>query len=662
MGLFLAQELPCLSLSLLPSTPKHPAPPLPVGRRPSQFFSPVSLASLSDSSTSLSCSSLAHAVKGIPNTKVLAPIPSPNLMASPPSSPMAVPPEPLTSPSAPSPSRITDGAISGRLPAAEAFAVHYPGYPSSPARAARTLGGLPTIAKVRSSDLSARLELRFRPEDPHCHPAFGEPRACTGLLLRLSRRKGTAAPCAEVVARVRTAYNFDGMADFQHVVPVHAAQMKKRKRSGSENDNENLDNTGLQETDGGDVMMLVPPLFSVKDRPTKIALLPSSNAISKSMHRGVVQERWEINWEDHIPKNSVDWNWQIAVCKLFDERPVWPRQSLYERLHEDGVQVSQNQFKRLLFRAGYYFSTGPFGKFWIRRGYDPRQDPESRMFQRIDFRVPPELRNFLRTKDSGSKKWADLCKLEAMPSQSFIFLQLCELKDDFIQEQIRKPSFLSLLPNEEAKNLLRDAHELIERSKKQEALWTSERSKGDKDADEEAPATHTETEEQVGPNNSDSEDVDDEEEEEELDGYDSPPMAEDVRDFTLDAFGEGFSNGYLEEVLRSFPLQEDGQNKSGDAPNNADASDGEFEIFEQPSDDEECSDAPAQMLSLDWTVNSAVHSLGLDIQAAVAKQATVSIPALSPTTVLCVACFVNTTPRFQQLRVSQGHAFVDYLK
>ncbi|WVZ78416.1 hypothetical protein U9M48_026128, partial [Paspalum notatum var. saurae] len=571
-----------LSLSLLPPTPKHPAPPLPVGRRPSRFFSPVSLASLSDSSTSLSCSSLAHAGaaasrhcrapqalpasvplasgfpvpdEGIPNTKVLAPIPSPNLMASPPSSPMAVPPEPLTSPSAPSPSRITDGAISGRLPAAEAFAVHYPGYPSSPARAARTLGGLPTIAKVRSSDLSARLELRFRPEDPHCHPAFGEPRACTGLLLRLSRRNGTAAPCAEVVARVRTTYNFDGMADFQHVVPVHAAQMKKRKRSGSENDNENLDNTGLQETDGGDVMMLVPPLFSVKDRPTKIALLPSSNAISKSMHRGVVQERWEVL-------------------------------QLHQSLHPP--PFLQILLHLLLFRAGYYFSTGPFGKFWIRRGYDPRQDPESRMFQRIDFRVPPELRNFLRTKDSGSKKWADLCKLEAMPSQSFIFLQLCELKDDFIQEQIRKPSYQSICS---AKNLLRDAHELIERSKKQEALWTSERSKGDKDADEEAPATHTETEEQVGPNNSDSEDVDDEEEEEELDGYDSPPMAEDVRDFTLDAFGEGFSNGYLEEVLRSFPLQEDGQNKSSDAPNNADASDGEFEIFEQPSDDEECSDA-----------------------------------------------------------------------
>lgn len=123
----------------------------------------------------------------------------------------------------------------------------------------------------------------------------------------------------------------------------------------------------------------------------------------------------KINWEDHIRKNSVEWGWQMAVCKLFDERPVWPRQSLYERFLDDNVHVSQNQFKRfiyafhsllfvnpllcistvtlfawsvfmsfcllrLLFRAGYYFSTGPFGKFWIRRGYDPRKDSESQMW------------------------------------------------------------------------------------------------------------------------------------------------------------------------------------------------------------------------------------------------------------------------------------------
>lgn len=563
-------------------------------------------------------------------------------------------PIPTAAAAAQSSSTITDGTVSGTLPVAEAFAVHYPGYPSSPARAAHTLGGLAAIAKVRSfkpapATTSApapppRLELRFRPEDPYCHPAFAERRATTGLLLRLSRPKGgRGPPRAEVVARVRNGYHFEGMADFQHVVPVHAAEVRKRKRLDCPDviDDLGSDKAGGLETDDGDVMMLLPQLFSIKDTPTNIALLPSSIALSKSMQRGVVQHRWEmdieptlarpfniqavpkkINWEDHIPKNSSEWDWQMAVCKLFDERPVWPRQSLYERLLDDGVQVSIGQFKSLLFKAGYYFATGPFGKFWIRKEYDPRKDPESRIYQRIDFRMPLELRNLQKKKHSGSEKWSDMCKLERMPSKSFIFLQLFELKDDFIQAEIRKPChqstcsnstgwfskpmirtlrlqlsirFLSLCPSEDAKNILRSNHEAIERTKKQEAVCRSEQLKERKDFDEEAPGKHAGSEDQLDTNNSDSEDVDDDEEEdkEESDGYDSPSMAEDVPDFTLQdsyTLGEGLSTGYLEEVLRSFPLNRDGQDKVGDALNNAEASDGEFEIFEQPSDDEEYSD------------------------------------------------------------------------
>ncbi|BAD73737.1 transcription factor-like protein [Oryza sativa Japonica Group] len=137
-------------------------------------------------------------------------------MASPPSSPSL--PDAEAPPPPTSPSTVTGGAVSGTIPAAEAFAVHYPGYPSSPARAAQTLGGLPAIAKVRGSDPGARLELRFRPEDPYCHPAFGEPRMSAGLVLRLSRPKGgTAPPRAEVVARVRNAYHFEGQRAERHL-------------------------------------------------------------------------------------------------------------------------------------------------------------------------------------------------------------------------------------------------------------------------------------------------------------------------------------------------------------------------------------------------------------------------------------------------------------
>lgn len=44
---------------------------------------------------------------------------------------------------------IEDGSISGVLPSSsDAFAVHYPGYPSSTERAIQTLGGMQQILKV----------------------------------------------------------------------------------------------------------------------------------------------------------------------------------------------------------------------------------------------------------------------------------------------------------------------------------------------------------------------------------------------------------------------------------------------------------------------------------------------------------------------------------
>jgi len=43
---------------------------------------------------------------------------------------------------------IKDGTISGVLPEAKGFLVHYPGYPSSTSRAVDTLGGSQGILKV----------------------------------------------------------------------------------------------------------------------------------------------------------------------------------------------------------------------------------------------------------------------------------------------------------------------------------------------------------------------------------------------------------------------------------------------------------------------------------------------------------------------------------
>ncbi|KAJ1700165.1 hypothetical protein LUZ63_008677 [Rhynchospora breviuscula] len=415
---------------------------------------------------------------------------------------------------------INDGRVSGVVPESEGFAVHYPGYPSSVSRAVETLGGLSEMARVRVRVRGTEaLELRFRPEDPFCHPVFGDLRPATALLLRLRMSSDNHhhphhPHHAHIVTRVNHAYHFNALADYQYVVPLHAAKPTPNHPHHSSSD---LD------MDAPHVMMLLPPLFSNKNLPENIVLKPASTVVSKIMQRGLVIDRWEmdiepslalsyktpevpgkVNWQEKISKGTTEWGLQEAVCKLFDQKPIWTRRSIHEQLLDSGFDVSENMLKRLLFRAGYYFSTGPFGKFWIKRGYDPRKDTEARIYQRIDFRMPPELRNLpdmdpdLRSK---KQRWKDVCNFLQVPFKVFVYLQLSELQDSFIQDEICKPSyqtscshatgwfsqpmlkclrlrvsirFLSLFPVGPARDLLKSAKSQLERSKKEEAIWRSQ--------------------------------------------------------------------------------------------------------------------------------------------------------------------------------------------
>ncbi|WOL08565.1 general transcription factor 3C polypeptide 5-like isoform X1 [Canna indica] len=560
-------------------------------------------------------------------------------------------------------SLIINGAVSGVLPDSRTFAVHYPGYPTSTARAIETLGGLPGIAKVRSSE-NANLELRFRPEDPHSHPAFGELRSSTSLLLRICKNKGLEHSSrgeagesgqeleplreenlsAEVVARVNHAYHFEGMADYQYVLGVHAAKERRKKRpwTSEEELEPGNEKDGIVDMDGADLMMLVPPLFSIKDRPEKIVLNPPANLFSKSIQKGVMEHKWEVssigtlvaqlyiriprkfNWEDRISNDTSEWEWQVAVSKLFDEKPIWPRWSLHERLWDDGHKVSANHLKRLLFRAGYYFSTGPFARFWIRKGYDPRSDPESRVFQKVDFRVPPELRNHEDTNSNTGLKQTqkELCHFQVWPSKSFIYLQLSELDDNCIQQEIRKPArqkacthaagwfsgallkilrlhvslrFLLVYPNGNVEHLINHTRDLLERCKRDEPLRRLRISKSEenqlvnRDSSGSVEVTSNKPNECGHIDQDEIDNCEIEEEEEELDGYESLPLAcEDG--FSPDGgisykIGERIPNDYLEEILRGFPLNKESEDQQLDEALGADISDEEYQIFEQDSDD-----------------------------------------------------------------------------
>jgi len=163
---------------------------------------------------------------------------------------------------------------------------------SMPSEALETLGGVAVVGSAAASE-TPTLALRFRPQDPLCHPVMGDLVKTSNLLVRIKRRKrgrvdgaessgggggggggdgdhvavtkATAADC-EVVGVVRGAYRFRGLADFQHLSHKHAVGGSrlghKRARAGDESPP--LDIAALTARTALDV---APPLFCGFDLP-----------------------------------------------------------------------------------------------------------------------------------------------------------------------------------------------------------------------------------------------------------------------------------------------------------------------------------------------------------------------------------------------------------
>ncbi|XP_071701308.1 uncharacterized protein [Rutidosis leptorrhynchoides] len=562
---------------------------------------------------------------------------------------------------------IKDGSISGILPSKKVFAVNYPGYPSSTERALMTLGGPEGIAKARQSPTN-NLELHFRPEDPYSHPAFGERSNCNQFLLKISKLNNTNVDhdqtqtsegseveiCADIVSHVSEAYNFKGMVDYQHVLAVHADVARKKKRNWADVE-PHFEKRGLIDADQEDLMILLPPLFSIKNIPENVVLKPSMYISLKKKQEGIVKNHWEkdiepslaidfntkdnvpkkVDWEKYIQIGTDEWKCQMAVYEMFDERPVWIKESLSEHLSDKGLKLVDNYIRRLLFRVAYYFSNGPFQRFWIKKGYDPRKDPESRIYQRIDFRVPESLRSYcLSGIASGLKNnWKDLCAFKVFPYKCQVSLQLFELDDDYIQQEIKKPStqmtctlatgwfpphiydifllcvavrFLSVYPNSDAESLLKSKTSRLEKSKRTRTVFKEQTVNEDKRQQSNKVEGHIEEKEMSNDEDDDGvddDDVEEEEEEEEEEEDDDDDMEDENLGNDFDA-SEGFdmtgdgtdllpepssineenniSKNYLQDLFGSFPY--------GGGSQDDENSDGEYQIYDQYSDGNESDD------------------------------------------------------------------------
>ncbi|KAI0637731.1 RNA polymerase III transcription factor IIIC subunit-domain-containing protein [Trametes polyzona] len=147
--------------------------------------------------------------------------------------------------------------------------------------------------------------------------------------------------------------------------------------------------------------------------------------------------------------------------KLFDERPVWTRAAIFNQFTPMEMRDIINS-KYLLPLVSYVFEDGPWRDTYVRLGYDPRQDPEARFYQRLYFRNinhpisrpsvvsrRQEQRNeFAQTRFSGvDDRRSHIFDGTTVTSETAAF-QLCDITDPMLKEMIEDEDALRETCNE----------------------------------------------------------------------------------------------------------------------------------------------------------------------------------------------------------------------
>lgn len=153
---------------------------------------------------------------------------------------------------------------------------------------------------------------------------------------------------------------------------------------------------------------------------------------------------------------NIDGELLQKLEKLFTQRPIWTRMSLFNQVLPNETREILNS-KVLLPLVCYVFQDGPWRDTLVRLGYDPRKDSSARFYQRLYFRNAnhPIARPSVisRRQDRATKvttrpsaDWTDKEK-EGDKRKSHIFdgrsitketaaFQLCDIIDPMLKQMI----------------------------------------------------------------------------------------------------------------------------------------------------------------------------------------------------------------------------------
>ncbi|RIA87754.1 RNA polymerase III transcription factor IIIC subunit-domain-containing protein [Glomus cerebriforme] len=288
------------------------------------------------------------------------------------------------------------------IPSKQIFVIEYPGYIKNMNKVLHTLGGEKGLKKAVNEDL---MELRFRPDDPFCHPINGDVIPTSNLLLKVTRRKkkrqnkngnreneeksnAKEDVKFDILGIINKTCRFRGMSDYQYVPNMNHPILEYRKALESLDVNKIMDfesiiNNMNEETN------LPPPSFSRVECPMDYGYQQNTAVVKVLVNKddgqflnipSLVPEEPPPESSKNIeqmPQESID-----RMNKLFEDRPIWTRLALENNLPSN----DKRNIKRLLPLVAYLMSNGPWRDCWIRYGYDPRLNQEARFYQLLDIR------------------------------------------------------------------------------------------------------------------------------------------------------------------------------------------------------------------------------------------------------------------------------------
>ena len=315
----------------------------------------------------------------------------------------------------------------------------------------------------------------------------------------------------EVLGSVTSSYRFEGLADYQF---VSDPSLLNTLEPGPHSANTPFDLIGTLEPLAAHAMRIPPSLFSMYDVPLEYLprkgatgalgetesvsqkgsaarkrrgdALVVGNALQPRRQRAKTGKAKPMHFGQRVefdaaavptgppPKIAATIDLEdelfIAMKAKFAQRPVWSRQALKASLPEH-LNITEERLKFRLPQLAFYFAQGPWRMCWIAFGYDPRASRDSRIYQVLDLRLPPEVEHLVpkksgrrlvgapaRIMESAASHAGDACSSvggdvasvtdggrvrnipgdQALPTQRHVYFQMCDFTGDALVQLVHE--------------------------------------------------------------------------------------------------------------------------------------------------------------------------------------------------------------------------------